>query len=65
MESSLRVLLRNMAIVRNFKTTYGTTNLAQDEGVLSSTAREKNTSEFCPETRWGGDGGGGGGGVKL
>jgi len=58
MESSLQVLLRNKAIVRNFKTTYGTTNLAQDEVVLSSTARE-NTSEFCPETRWGG------GGVKL
>jgi hypothetical protein len=53
MESCLRVLLTNMAIVRNFKTMYGTTNLAQDEGVLTQYNNgEEHVKEFCPETWW-------------
>jgi hypothetical protein len=53
MESSLRVLLTNMAIVRNFKTTHGTTNLAQDEGVLAQYSKgEEHVKEFSPETWW-------------
>jgi hypothetical protein len=51
-----------MAIVRNFKTTYGTTYLAQDEGVLTQYSKgEEHVKGFCPKH----GGGGGGGGVKL
>jgi len=53
MESNLRVLLTNIAIVRNFKTTYGETNLAQDDGVLTQYSQgQEHVQEFCPETWW-------------
>jgi len=52
-ESCLQVLLTNMAIVRNFKTTYGTTYLAQDEGVITQHSKgEERVKGFCPKTWW-------------
>jgi len=39
-----------VAIVWN--TTYGTTNLAQDEGVLTQYRKGEEHEEFCPETWW-------------
>jgi len=40
-----------MVIVRNFKTTYGMTNLAQD-GVLTQYSEGEHVKEFCPEKWW-------------